>query len=126
MATWREMARQNLITARALRIEDSRSAASRLYYAVYHLVTDRVAHLGPWRKGTDLWLDPPHETVQGLTSPMRGLDKSRQTLCRNALEDLFEARKIADYKPHETIDDVLQKDLFDLAENVFLPLGENV
>lgn len=126
MATWRDMARQNLLTARALRSEDRRGSLSRLYYAVYCLVTGRVEHLGPWKRRPETWQNPPHDRIQGLTAQMPGVGKAVQAQCEDALKDLFEARKIADYKPAGTIDDDLVREMFSLAEGVFSSLKEKL
>ena len=103
MATWRDMSRESLTAAGlAMRHECYRSSVSRAYFSAFAAVTAVLGEVGT--KFAEPRLGPAHASVRTLIRKnMPGLSRQRRTRLLAAMNDLYESRLAADYRPPQTI-----------------------
>lgn len=105
MATWEQMANDNLLAAKALqKMGHHRSAVTRAYFAAYSAVTSELALV----KGVKFTfeINPSHGELASLTLNHLPLKVFATHMRRNIKRSqglLWKARVEADYVPHATI-----------------------
>jgi hypothetical protein len=111
--TWDDLARDNYSAARDLLIASyPRACIGRCYYAVYCAVAARLSEKGftTFRRGNEIWLNPPHETIPSFVRNNLGLGKSYGEVASESVELLRLVRVDADYKPWTLVDSGLAAD----------------
>ena len=103
MATWDEMSRDSLKSARKLLEEDLlRRSISSSYYGVYSAVTFQLVDKKVvFAHG---WKNPGHDQLPNLILANLNLSRNAKHTIRKYVVMLRQAREDADYRPHKLID----------------------
>ena len=123
MATWEEMSRDCLRSAKRLLEEELfRRSISSSYYAAYCAVTAELV-----AKGVNFahgWRNPAHEQLVELVMNNINLPRNAKYELRKALKLTRRAREDADYRPHAIIDERIAREMLQLAGRVIKLLEE--
>jgi uncharacterized protein (UPF0332 family) len=122
LATWKELSREHLRTAKLLIAEGHpRGSVNRSYYAAYCALTDALRAKGltfPYG-----WGNPPHDQLPELIANNLALPREVRWQLRKVIRALRKAREDADYRPGVDVNRVLALNCIRDAITVLRKLG---